>query len=49
MADHKIETIEVTSLRPVRKDIISKDEITSLKIDLNILTFEQIIQKYWVD
>lgn len=49
MTDHKIETIEVTSLRPLRDTIISKDEITSLTIDLNVLDFEQILEKYWID
>lgn len=47
MSDHKIETIEVTSLRPNRSAIITKDEITSLKIDLNILSFDQLLEKYW--
>lgn len=47
MLDRKTTTVEVTSLRPLRNTIISKDEITGLTIDLNLLTVEEFIQKYW--
>ena len=47
MLDRKVSVIEVTSFRPVRDIIITKDEITELTIDLNTLEFEDFIEKYW--
>lgn len=47
MLSRKNEIVEVKSLHPIRESIISKDEITGLKIDLNILTIEQFLKKYW--
>ncbi len=32
--------------RPDREEIIQKDEIISLKIDLNLLSVEEFIEKY---
>jgi hypothetical protein len=46
MTQQFIKTAECTHDRPERETIIQKDEIISLKIDLNLLSVEDFLEKY---
>jgi hypothetical protein len=47
MRRERVEPFEIYSIRPERDVVIQKDEILSLKIDLEVLTPEELFLKYF--